>query len=525
MQIFTRDYQSQAFHKSRPPPWGIGNHRRSVGVVGVILALTLGLLIGVYPMAGLALAGGLALTFVLAISSRGRLLIVVLGGLLVFQSNDGLGPTKYAYLAAAVSAVAISLISLSRSSDPVIRCFRPLLFASLSMLIVLCMSAIVANAEGTLLTEWGRDIVPYFFLISLPAVALDASQHFKKKQVEALLVALGLAAAAGFAIDWIDRRHVSSFVFGRLILATTTLAALGFAYTLMRASVELHRLRWILLSALIMALMIVSGTRTNLVFLAAALGMIGSTTKARIPMRKLLTTMALVILLVVASIPILTKMLTDDPSFLGGRTRGAISVLEGNLMGDASFQARAESYAVAKDVLTDSPLVGVGPGYAFPTSQSYAGSTASLDTPWLVPAKFGIIGVLALILYFASVLVCMARLRQGAGWVEIFTVGRGWFAILLFLTPFGPWIEDKGFALALALYLGAVAASVRESMDEEKGDAIQHGAQNDNLPGTRRRSHGWARLADSQYSSTADPGRHLAGAATGRRIPTCLSDQ
>ena len=56
----------------------------------------------------------------------------------------------------------------------------------------------------------------------------------------------------------------------------------------------------------------------------------------------------------------------------------------------------------------------------------------------------------------------MARVRRDVGWLDVITVGRAWFAILLFLTPFGPWIEDKGFAMALALYIAALAASARQ---------------------------------------------------------------
>ena len=41
---------------------------------------------------------------------------------------------------------------------------------------------------------------------------------------------------------------------------------------------------------------------------------------------------------------------------------------------------------------------------------------------------------------FASLLACMARVRRDVGWLDVITVGRAWFAILLLLTPF--WTVD-----------------------------------------------------------------------------------
>jgi hypothetical protein len=439
-------------------------------VAGALAAVVLGSLIGLSPVAGLTVVGGVALLLTLIFSARGRLLIVLIGGLLVFQSNDTLGPNKIAYLAGTALAVVISLVRLSRSKDRSLQCFRPLLVGAMPLLALLCLSAIVATSGGTPIIAWARDASAYFFVICLPAVALDAGQHFSRKQLETLIVVLGVAAAAGFAIDWISRRHVSSLEVGRLILATTTLVALAFAYLLMKAATGPNRPVWIILSTVTIAMMMVSGTRTNLVLLAAAIGIVGSAAKGRVPIYRLVIQIAFLLLLAGVSIPVLGKLLTDDPQFLSKRISAATAVMTGKFATDGSFLERAHAYATAKAVFLQSPLVGIGPGHAFTAGRSHSHYSTSLDTPWLVPAKLGLLGVAALVFYLASVLVCMARIRQGTGGMEILTVGRGWFAILLFLTPFGPWVEDRGFALALALFVAALSASARENFRGKRDD-------------------------------------------------------
>jgi len=143
-------------------------------------------------------------------------------------------------------AVTISLIRLSRSDQPYTRWFRPLVFGSILLVLVLSLSAFMRQRTGLAFLH-GEEMCPHTFVVCLPAVALDAARDFTSKQLEALIVILGVAAAAGFPIDWMSRRHVSSLGFGRLIIATTTLVALAFAYSLVRAAAVPRRHRWITL--------------------------------------------------------------------------------------------------------------------------------------------------------------------------------------------------------------------------------------------------------------------------------------
>jgi len=395
------------------------------------------------------------------VSARVRFLVVFIGGLLVYQSNKEIGADKYTYVAAVILAVSLSLLRLARSREPVLFAFRPLLPASVGLLLTLSMSALISRAAGTPMTNWFRDVLPYFLVALLPTVGLDAAQDLSRKHAERMLAIAGFVASFGFAADWLNRRGVSSLGFGRFVLATSTLAALGFAYTLTKAGVGPHRLRWLLASAAIMTVMLVSGTRTNLFLLAAAIGVVGSSAKLRVPAARIAGLILQIAVAVAVVLPVLASALISDPGFIQGRIGSALSVVTGQAAADQSFAGRQQSYAIARGIFSQFPWFGIGPGSL--ASATSINSTV-LDTPWLVPAKFGVIGVTALVIYLVTLMVCVRRVRKLAGWSTMVTTGRGWAATLLVLLPFGPWIEDKGFSLALTLYLVALVATARGAL-------------------------------------------------------------
>jgi O-antigen ligase len=436
----------------------------------VVLGLGLGLGLGLTALVSLAIVYGpiLAVAAIaslcalvgMVLSARVRFLVVFVGGLLVFQSDQGVGATKYVYLAAAILAVNLSLLRLARSREPVVMAFRPLLPASVGLLLFLGSSAFVAQGAGASMTDWFRDVLPYFLVVLLPVVGLDAAQDLSGKHAERLLAIAGFVAAIGFTFDWLDRRGVSTLGFGRVVLATTTLAALGFAYTITKAGLGPHRLRWLAASTAIMTMMLVNGTRTNIVLLVATVGVVGSRNKLHVPARRVVSMCLFIVAAAAVVLPVLASVLVDSPNFLQQRILGALSVITGQAGADQSFVARQQSYVVARDAFSQSPWFGIGPGHLY---RSMGFDSMSLDTPWLVSAKLGVIGVAALVIYLLTVAVCVRRVRKLAGWSMMVTVGRGWGVVLLALVPFGPWIEDKGFALALTLYLTALAATAREA--------------------------------------------------------------
>ncbi|GAA3593651.1 hypothetical protein GCM10022223_05700 [Kineosporia mesophila] len=146
-------------------------------------------------------------------------------------------------------------------------------------------------------------------------------------------------------------------------------------------------------------------------------------------------------------VPFLASHLISDPAFLDGRITQAMAVAHGEASSDQSYLARQHSYEVAHTAWQEHPWLGVGPG-------GILGS----DAPWLVLAKFGLIGAMALSMFGACLCVSIRRARQISGPQPIYAASRGWALILIALTPFGPWTEDKGISLAVALLVTAVVA-------------------------------------------------------------------
>jgi hypothetical protein len=104
---------------------------------------------------------------------------------------------------------------------------------------------------------------------------------------------------------------------------------------------------------------------------------------------------------------------------------------------------------MAEDRFYRHPWLGGGAGYA------YEEGLYTLDTPWMVPAKLGVVGTGILLLNLAAIVSCIRNLRRLTGYATVHTWLRGWALVLVGATPFGPWVEDKGFGLSLALGLAA----------------------------------------------------------------------
>ncbi len=105
------------------------------------------------------------------------------------------------------------------------------------------------------------------------------------------------------------------------------------------------------------------------------------------------------------------------------------------------------------------PLFGTGLGHEFsymetPTRE-YRGLT--MDTPVIVLAKFGVMGVLLSGVLAVAFFLLIRRMihHGGATWRALTLIGYG--AVLLALIPLGWPPEDKGTAFAL-IFLLALAA-------------------------------------------------------------------
>ena len=405
----------------------------------------------------LSLAIAPLLLVLIATSARARLVIVLAGGLVVFQSQN-LGGLKYAYLGIALLCVGASGMRLARTQDRSLRAFRPLLGASVGLVTLIAVSGLIARSNGVTWDNWVRDALPYMLLAVLPVVGLDAGADLSTRTTEWLIAALGLIGAAGMAIDWLHRRDVSSLGVGRLVLSLTPLVALGFAMAITRAALGPHRLRWLTIAVVIVTLMLATGSRANIVIFVAVLGVIGASRKARVSVVRAGSAIAITVATVAIALPWLVLRVSNDPQFLSTRISQALLVLNGGGASDLSYQAREQAYSLANQEFHAHFWWGTGPGFLYPSG------AFTLDTPALTLAKWGLLGTSVLAAYLVTLALCFVRARRLAGFGPTHTVARAWVIVMIAWLPFGTWLEDKGFALVVTLLAAAVVASARESV-------------------------------------------------------------
>src|ERR671925_425349 len=136
---------------------GSRNHR----VNEVVIAAGL-ILVSVATGVGLAIEPVLALLPIAALASacllvdgRARIVFVVLGGLFVFQREQGLDMSKMAFLALfAVAFVGAFLNVRTLRDSPAYRLARPLLVASTAFAVLAGVSLVIAHNNGTPLVGW-----------------------------------------------------------------------------------------------------------------------------------------------------------------------------------------------------------------------------------------------------------------------------------------------------------------------------------------------------------------------------------
>ena len=323
------------------------------------------------------------------------------GALIVFQSPAN--TPKLVYLGLAAICLVLSASKLRRDSDPVVRAFRPVLVPAIAFGVVLLGSGLIAHGQGARTEDWVRDVLPYFLLITLPIVGLDGSRDLGARSADWLVTGAGLLATVGFALDWVNRRGVAASGVGRVFLATIVLASLGFCYMFVQAGTRRRWWAWLALAMLTAACLLVSGNRANAVIAIGVLGMVGSPRKARLRVTWLVGLTAVAVLGTVAMVRLLASWLIADPTFLSRRLADALSVLHGNASSDRSFEIRQISYAYSRQQFHAHPWLGGGPGHLYPTG------TFTLDSPWLVPAKFGIVGSFLLLVYLVSIVLSVRQ--------------------------------------------------------------------------------------------------------------------
>lgn len=457
--------------------------RRQPNVHGVV-AFAAALVASVAAGAAVALDPRIALLPVVAlvgalmlVDGRARTLFVVFGGMLIFQADEGLSLPKVAFLAlASVAFVGALVYVFDNASSPVVELSRPLFVASTVFAGVLLVSLVVAHQNATpFVSSWLRDAAPYLIFVAAPIFALDAHAWFDRRRLVTLLVVAGGFGTVAFAVNWLHRRGIAALPLSRIGLATLFVPAALFAYG-MSSVLQTMRARWLLVSSVVFALLLVTGTRTNLALLAAPIAIAVGSRRQFLTRSLRLGVFVPALGAITVGLVLLVVTVTDaDKDKLLQRLDLVAST--GTAL-DYSYVERVRQVEVAWEAFESNVLTGTGPGTIFTWNSPNGDPQASflLDTSLTFPAKFGLVGLVGLGLVAAWYWSFLRRLRRGDGGPTLgYLTLVGYLGITVAASLGYSPFEDKGFALGLILVLALALADwvPSETGDEAAGRLVR----------------------------------------------------
>jgi O-antigen ligase len=360
--------------------------------------------------------------------------------------------------------------------------------------VLVLISFPVARANGVPIENWVRDVAAYALFAAVAIFALDGQMSTPRKLLVAMLVVAGLLGGLSWAVEWLHRREILDLPFARLVFPSAQLPGLLYLFAMATAlTADRRRLVWATLAGLTLGLFLLTGTRSSLLLLIGPVAMVAIVgwgqvrSSAQIIVLHAIAAGALVVAFQIAlAIPAALEQrspsepgsaepaATSIPDVLGDRF-GSLPTVLGNVGGDASIRERVAQYKAAWRLFLSSPIVGVGPGHAIDwiDVSGYPRSGFAVDTPLVMPAKFGVFGVLVFlgiaVAYGSTVRTALLEDRRSA--VTLTLVA---FGILVTVgLPLGFPVEDKGTSLALMLLLSLALAesSERRVRMDQRGSA------------------------------------------------------
>jgi hypothetical protein len=445
---------------------------------------------------GVGAAGNGALAF----AGHFRVAFVLFGGMLALQSSPTLDATKIAYLVGTVLCLVGALAAVwNARRRPEVRLRAPWIAASAALAVLIAMSFFVARSNGTSITDWVRDVAAYALFAAVPVFALDGQASTSRKLLVGMLVLAGLLGGLSWAVEWLSRRQILELPFARLVFPSGQLPGMLYLFA-MATALTAHRQRaaWVMLAGLILGLFLLTGTRSSLLLLIGPLAMavLAGRVRIRSSLRSIashgLVAVAVILAFQLAlALPVVLGLgrTTGEPGSSGsaapsvpgvlGDRFGSLPAVLVNPASDASFKERVAQYEAAWALFVSSPIVGVGPGHSIDwvAVSGYPRTEFTADTPLVMPAKFGLLGILVFIAaaaaYGSTVRTAMRRDRRSV--ITLTLVGYGVWTIVGL--PLGFPIEDKGASLALMLVL-ALAFAERagpQSIDSAPFDELNAG--------------------------------------------------
>lgn len=415
---------------------------------------------------------------------RFRVAFVLFGGMLALQSSQNLDGTKLAYLVGTVICLVGALAALwHRRRTRALKLRFQWIASSIALAALISISFFVARGNGISITAWVRDVAAYGLFAAVPVFAMDAQASAPRKLLVGMLVLAGLLGGLSWAVEWLSRRHILDLPFARLAFPSGQLPGMLYLFAMATAFTTVHRrAAWVALAGVTLGLFLLTGTRASLLLLVGplAMGALAGRARIRSSVRTVVLHGVVALAVVVAfqlalALPVILGRAIEEPgssepgnpspaatlgpSVLGDRIWSLPGLL-GNPASDASFRERAAQYEAAWALFVSSPVIGVGPGHSIDwiDVSGYPRRESTADTPLVMPAKFGLLGILvflgAVLAYGSTMRTALRRDRRSV--VTLTLVGYGVWTIVGI--PLGFVIEDKGASLALMLLLAVAFA-------------------------------------------------------------------
>ncbi len=415
-----------------------------------------------------------------------RISFVLFGGMVALQSSPTLDLTKVVYLFGTILCFlgALLVVWRMRASQTVINMI-PWLAASLALVALIGISFFVARLNGTPVIDWVRDAAAYGLFAAVAVFALDAHVSVPRRFLVAILLLAGVLGGLSWMVEWLARRDILDLPIARLVFPSGQLPGMLYQFAAAMALVSSRsRIPWTFLAGVILAMFLITGTRSSLILLVGPVAMIMLLGRARLssslrPMVAHGIIAAAVVVGFQAAVTLLPATLpptveppdgsaaarpttTPRPDVLGDRVASLPSLLR-NPTSDASMRERIAQYEATWTLFASSPIFGVGLGHPIEwiDVSGFDRSDYTADTPLVMPAKFGVAGILVFVC-FAIAYISIARqvLRRRRHSAVAMTL-VGYAATTLVGLPLGFPVEDKGASLALILLLGLTLMELR----------------------------------------------------------------
>ncbi|NPC97271.1 hypothetical protein [Nocardioides sp. zg-DK7169] len=397
----------------------------------------------------------------------------LVGYLAVFQNPALPAALKLLFVLTLVAIGAVAWFSLG--DEPARLSILPQLRASIiTLALVTYFSAFHLLANDVPLTDWIRDGLNYLLIPASIAVGARAGKVLSHRVVVSLTIISGVVASFSFASSWLSRRTGGSVELPQFGLASSYAALPGIAICLsIYFCSSRHRLVYLILAYLQLGLLLLSGGRTPMLYVAVSLtvcigfSLIWMRNVVRPVIAGLIGSGALVAILFISD-----AVGGGVASSRLGWFLDLFAVGSSAITADASANARDTATSWAIGLWDQNLVLGRGLGHTFPHHNVTADSVDNftLDTPIVVLVKFGILGTLI-------ISICLIRLHRllyrsatalgpqaTAG--RLFVVICGSLTVALLFNGFPA--ENRGYAVMLFLMTALCFSDVPPGSRQEK---------------------------------------------------------